>query len=64
MNSIDKFLRFIISASIIFSIFAVSAFSQTQLIVEQDNAQVNELSDYYLSFTTTIGNYAKINKGQ
>lgn len=64
MNSIDKFLRFIISVSIIFSIFAVSAFSQTQLIVEQDNAQVNELSDYYLSFTTTIGNYAKINKGQ
>ncbi|HDL00889.1 MAG TPA: hypothetical protein ENH23_01475, partial [candidate division Zixibacteria bacterium] len=62
MNSIGKFIRFFLTVSFIFTLFTLSVFSQSKLIVERDNAQVNELTDYYLNFETTIGDYAQINK--
>ncbi len=64
MNLIDKYLRGIFCLFIIISIFAVSVSAQTQLIVETDNAQVNELTDYSFNFQTSIGDYAHINKGE
>lgn len=64
MSSIGKFIRYILTVSFFFSLFTLSVFSQSKLIVESNNAQVNELTDYYLNFETTIGDYAQINKGQ
>ncbi len=64
MNSFDKIVRFSLRVSFIVFVFTLSSFGQTSLIVEQNKAQVNELSDYNLSFQTNIGDYAHINKGQ